>query len=723
VTTTEKITFCRICEPLCGLVATVEDGRITAVRGDKENPLSQGFQCVKSEAMVDVVYDTDRVLGPLRRNPSGDGFTSTGWEQAQADIAERLGRIIAEHGPESVAVFHGNPPAFGYAAMLALEGFQRAIGTPYKYGVNAEDGASRMAASALLYGTPTFFFRPDFWRTDFALVIGSNLYVSHGSFLTEPQIRSALKGIVERGGRVVVIDPRRTETAKQFEHLPIRAGTDGWLMAAIIRELLTLPIKDQAFLDRHVTGLDRLRQAAEPFTPERAEDITGIPAATVAALARDLHAARSAAVHGRTGTCTQQFGTLVNVLQDLVCVVTGNVDRPGGMVCSWAPIDFSRFAELAGMATYGKVHTIVRGLPEVIGMLPSQGLAEDIATDRPDRIRALVMLGGNPVLSSGGGGPRLEAALEKLELFVTLDLYVTETTKHAHYILPTPTWYEREDVPLAFMGMMLRPTVMATEAVIDRIGDTKEEWEILDDLAHRMGRGGAYFLSIQRRLAKLGFRPKPRTLVDLMLRTSRAGDFFGLRRGGISWSKLLSRHPHGRQLKAELPTGVFTAKLLRTPDARIQAAADPFLDELAAMDRAAPFDGYPLRAHGMRELRSHNTWLHNSERLMPDSRRYAALMNPADAEAAGIADGSDIVVTSPEGRIRVPVKLTTDESPGNIALPHGWGHDGGWQRANRAGGANSNLLVSTEDKGIERLAAMSVLNGIPVRVEPAGDES
>ncbi len=216
MTTTEKITFCRICEPLCGLVATVEDGRITGVRGDKENPLSQGFQCVKSEAMVDVVYDEDRVLGPLRRNPSGDGFTATGWDQAQADIAERLGRIIAEHGPKSVAVFHGNPPAFGYAAMLALEGFQRAIGTPYKYGVNAEDGASRMAASALLYGTPTFFFRPDLWRSDFALIIGSNLYVSHGSFLTEPRVRDGLKGIVERGGRVVVIDPRRTETAKQF---------------------------------------------------------------------------------------------------------------------------------------------------------------------------------------------------------------------------------------------------------------------------------------------------------------------------------------------------------------------------------------------------------------------------------------------------------------------------------------------------------------------------
>jgi formate dehydrogenase len=719
---TEKITFCRICEPLCGLVATVEDGRITGVRGDKENPLSQGFQCVKSEAMVDVVYDEDRLLSPQRRNADssgagGEGFTATSWDQALGDISDRLSRIIAEHGPDSVAVMFGNPPAFGYAALLALEGFQRAIGTRYKYGVNAEDGASRMAASHFLYGSPTFFFRPDFWRSDFALILGSNLYVSHGSFLTEPRIRDALKGITGRGGRVVVVDPRRTETAKQFEHIPVRAGTDGWLLAALIRELLTMPAKDQAFLDRHVTGLDELRRAVEPFTPERAEEITGTPAATIRDLARDLHGARSVAVHGRTGTCTQQFGTMVNVLQDLLCVITGNVDKPGGLVCTWAPIDFTRFAELAGMGTYAKTHTIVRGLPEVVGMLPSQGLAEDIATDRPDRIRALVMLGANPVISSGGGGPRLEAALEKLDLFVALDIYVNETNKHAHYVLPTPTWYEREDIPLAFQGMMLRPTMMATSAVIDRIGDTREDWEILDEIARRMGRGGAYFLGVQRWLAKRGFRPKPRTLVDIMLRTSRAGDLFGLRRDGISFKKLLDHHPHGKLLKKELPTGVLPKTKLRTADGRIQAAAPPVLDELAAMERAGTPDGYPLRAHGVRELRSHNSWMHNSERLMPDTRRYAALMNPDDAAALGITDGSEIIVTSPTACIQVPVKVTADESPGNIGLPHGWGHDGGWQRANRAGGANSNLLVSTEDKGIEKLAAMSVLNGIPVRVE------
>jgi formate dehydrogenase len=719
VATTDKITYCRICEPLCGLVATVEDGRITGVRGDKDNPLSQGFCCVKSEAMVDVVYDPDRVLQPLRRNASGGGFTATGWDQAQSDIAARLSRIIAEYGPESVAVMHGNPPGFNYSSLLALEGFQKAIGTPYKYGVNAEDAASRMAANAILYGNPAIMLRPDFWNTDFALILGSNLYISHGSLVTEPRLREALKGIVERGGRVVVVDPRHTETARHFEHLPIRAGSDGWLLAAVIRELLAVPIRDQAFLDRFVAGVDGLRAAVEPFTAERAEEATGIPAATIRALAGDLHRANSAVVYGRTGTCTQQYGTLVNVLQDLVCVVTGNVDRPGGLLWPWGPVDFTRFAELAGMATYGKVRTVVRGLPDVVGMLPSQALAEDITTARPDRIRALIMLGANPVLSSGGGGPRLETALDQLDLFVALDLYVTETTKHAHYVLPTPTFYEREDLPLVFLGLMLRPMAMATEAVVDRIGDTRDEWEILDDLARRLGKGGVYSLSIQRRLARIGIRPRPRTLVDALIRLSRAGDWFGLRRDGVSWRKLLRDHPHGKQLRDGLPSGVLAGKKLRTPGGRIQAAPVPVLEELAAMGETPPVDGYPLLAHGLRELRSHNSWLHNSERLMPDSRRYAALMNPGDAETAGVVDGGEVLITSPSGTIRVPVKVTADQAPGNVALPHGWGHDGGWQRANRAGGANSNLLVSTEDKGLERLAAMSVLNGIPVRVEPA----
>lgn len=719
MTAIELVTYCRICEPLCGLVATVEDSRLVAVRGDKENPLSQGFQCVKSEAMIDVVYDSDRLLSPQRRRVDGS-FEPTTWEQAQSDVAVRLKAIIAEHGPESVALFLGNPPAFSFSSYLAMEGFQKAVGTPYKYGVNGEDGASMLVALSLMLGNPTALLKPDLWHTDFAIIIGSNPYVSHGSTFTEPRIRDSLKGVVERGGRVVVIDPRRTETAKQFEHLGIRAGTDGWLLAAMLREILRLPAKDRAFLDRLTSGIDDLRAAVEPFTPERAAEATGISAATISKLATDFHAAKTAVVYGRTGTCTQQFGTLVNAFQYALCIVTGNIDRPGGLLWPGGPIDFTKFAQRTGIATYGKVRTRTRGLPDVVGLLPSQGFAEDIATDSESRIRAVIMMGANPVLSSGAGGPHLEAALDRLDLFVALDFYVTETTKHAHYVLPTSTWYEREDIPLLWLGFMIRPTLLATGAVVDRIGDTREEWAILDDLARRMGLGGCYSLKIQRQLAKIGVRPSPRFLVDTLIRLSSAGDLFGLRRSGISFKKLITRYPHGKVIAETIPSGVITKKKLKTKDRRIQLAPPEILEELVALADSAPPDGYPLRGHGLREVRSHNSWMHNSQRLMPENRRYAALMNPTDAAGLGVFDGGEIVVTSPTGSIRVAVRLSDDITPGNVALPHGWGHAGGWQRANRAGGVNSNLLVSAESKGIERLAGMSVLNGIPIRVEPAG---
>jgi formate dehydrogenase len=700
---------------LCGLVATVEDGKLVNVRGDKDNPLSRGFQCVKSDAMIEVVYDPDRLLEPSRRVVGSDKFDSVSWDTALDDIAARLRAIVDRYGADAVAVFHGNPPAFSYSSLLALDGFQRAIGTPYRYGINSEDGASRMAANAILYGIPTAILKPDLWRSHFALIIGANPYVSHGSAFSEPRVREALNGIVQRGGRVVVVDPRRTETARQFEHVGIRAGTDPWFLAALLREVLLLPIVETEFVERFVEGLDGLRQALEPFTPERAETASGIEAATIRDIARALHDAPSAFVYGRTGTCTQRFGTLNNLLQDLLCIVTGNVDRPGGLLWPWGPIDFTKFAEMSGMATYDSFRSRVRGLPEVIGMLPSRALAEDISPPGDDGIRAVIMVAGNPVLSSGGGGPELEAALERLDLFVALDLYVTETSKHAHYVLPTPTFFEREDLPLMWLGFMLRPTVFATDAVIDRIGNTRDEFEILDEIARRMGLGGAYSLKVLRTLARLGVRLKPKMLVDLLLRTSSAGDLFGLRRGGLSWNKVLKRHPHGVSLRPDLPVGVL-AEQLRTADKRINAASPPLLEELRRLDDDVVEHGFPLRAHGMREARSQNTWMHNVPRLMPPSRRYAAMLHPSDAAAAGISEGDEAVISSPNGSLRVPVVLSNDMVRGNVALPHGWGHDGGWQTANKAGGANSNALVTDE---VEALSAMSILNGIPVRVERA----
>lgn len=716
-----QATYCRICEPLCGLIATVENGTLVDLKPNKDHVLSEGFMCVKGRAMAEVVNDPDRVLQPLRRNGPPGSFEPVTWDEALDDIANRLRGQVDRLGPESVGVFVGNPPAFDFATYIWIDGFQKAIGTPWKYGVNGEDGASRMVANHLMYGSPATLMVPDLWRTDFVLMIGANPIVSKGSLVSEPRIRDALSGVLHRGGRVVVIDPRRSETARLYEHVPLHAGTDAWLLAAIIHVLFEEDLCDETFLREWTAGAHHLREAVEPITPAVAASNCGVPAEQIVDLARALAAAPSALVYGRTGTCTQLFGTLNNFLQDAINALTGNVDHPGGWLFAWGPVDFGNFAKAAGMSTFGAVRTRVRGLPDVLGMLPSQGFAEDIDLPGPGQIRALCMTGANPVRSSGDGGARLEASLEQLDLFFSLDLYVNESNKRADYILPVTTMYEREDLPFTFLGNMLRPSMWGTDAVVEPMGEARADWKVLNDIASRMGLGGAYAHPILRRLARFGIRVTPRLFADLVLRTSSAGDLFGLRRRGWSFKKLRA-NPNGVRIRDDLPTGQLGAKL-QTADKKLHLAPPEIVEELARL-RGQPADERPFRLIGMREIRSHNSWMHNSPRLAPDGRAMGLHIHPTDAASVGAFDGTVVRVTSTAGSIDVAVVVDDDMFVGNVALPHGWDHDGGWRRANSLGGQSSNDLAGTHDGGVELLSGMSVLNGIPVDITvPTGARS
>jgi len=703
---------------MCGLIASVEGGRLVSVRGDRDNPYSKGFACSKSAAMVEVTHDPDRVLTPLRRIGDPGSFEPVTWDEALDDISSRLKRIVNEHGAHAYASFFGNPPVFHHGSLLALQGFQAAVGSPWKYGVNGEDGASHMVAGAILYGSTAVMPVPDLWRTDFALIIGANPYVSRGSTVSEPHLREALKSIVDRGGRVVVIDPRRSETARNFEHVSIRAGTDAWLLAAMLHTMISEDLVDHGFMEWNTKGYFRLSEEIADFTPEVAAQQCDVPADIIRSLARAFAGAPSAVVHGRTGTCTQQFGTLNNLLQDTLNIVTGNLEREGGSNFGWGPVDFAKFAGVAGLASYGMNRSRATGLPDVAGMLPSQALVPDIVTPGPGQIRALLTFGANPVISSGRGGAELEEALESLELHFSCDIYMNETNRFADYILPVPTFYERDDIPFGLLGNMLRPSLFATEAVQDRIGDTRTEWEILNDLARRMGRGGAYAIGPLRWLARLGLQVTPRTMVDALIRTSSVGDWYGLRRPGLSWKKLLDKHRHGVVLRHELPTGRVREKL-QTDDKRIDLASSAAITELHRLSSTRITEEFPMRAIGMRELRSHNTWMHNAERLMPASRRHVAHVNPSDATRLGLAEGDAARITSADGEIVIPVHLNEDMHLGTIAVPHGWGHNGGWRRANAAGGVNSNILTAKDPARTEPLSGMSVLNGIPVRMTRA----
>jgi len=542
----EKVTFCRICEPCCGLVATVRDGRLETVRPDPENPISAGYSCPKGIESVHMQNDPDRILHPMRRHEDGS-FRRVSWETALDEIAERMARIRDEHGGGSIGAYIGQPSAFSHSHLAWTEGLVKGLGSRHIYSPVSQDGGSRFVASALLYGNPLEVPMPDLERTSFLLIIGANPLVSHGSLVIAGHMRPKLHGIVARGGRVVIVDPRRTETAKAFEHLSIRPDTDAWLLLAVLGVLFAEGLVDQEAVATQSRGIELIRDAASRWTPEEAADRTGIAADGIRALARDLARAPSAAVYGRTGSCLGTFGTLVNFLIDTLNLVTGNLDRPGGAVFSRPPVDFAGIALRTGAASYDTYRSRTGDLPEVVGHLPASLIAQEIDTPGQGQLRALVVSAGNPVLTVPGGD-RLSPALRRLDLQVGIDLYLNETHRTAHYMLPATSFMERDDLPLALLIFRLTPYAQWTDPVVAPRGEAREDWWIMDSLGRRLG----FAPLLGSTFAKLGPRARltrtalnllsrpltPRRLVDLLLRTGRDGDLFGLRRNGLSVAKL-----------------------------------------------------------------------------------------------------------------------------------------------------------------------------------------
>ncbi|MDX6670351.1 MAG: hypothetical protein QOI91_714 [Solirubrobacteraceae bacterium] len=712
----QKVTFCRICEAHCGMVATVEDGVVTKLRPDRDHPLSSGYACPKGIAMLDVQNDPDRVTRPLRRRPDGTGFDPVSWDDALADIGTRLRAVRERHGPESIGWYMGNPGAFSYSHPLWVKGLLDALGSKHYYTASSQDVANRFAASALLYGCSALLPIPDLQRTDFLLMVGANPLVSHGSVLTAPRVKDQLHAIVDRGGRVVVVDPRRSETARAFEHVAVRPDTDAWLLLSLLHAIFDEGLEDWGAIVHQSEGYGWLREAAAAHPPEETEARTGVPAQTVRALARDLAAAPSAAVYGRTGSCLGRFGTLVAFLLDTLNVVTGNLDAPGGWVFGRPAIALDEVAEQAGLATYGKWRSRVGNFPEVLGAAPASLMAREIATAGPGQLRALFVSAGNPVMSVPDGDA-LSSAMDELDLFVSLDLYVTETNRNADYVLPATTFLEREDLPLAFLGLYTTPFVQWTEPVVAPRGEARDEWEVIDALGDALGISVLPTPQLRMLGRRLGKRVTPRRLVDLLLRSGPEGDWFGLRRRGLSVSRLRGK-PHGVVVSEHIATGVLGRKV-RHESGKVRLDSPEIRSEL---ERLASSNGddpaFPLRLIGLRELRSHNSWMHNAPLLMRGGRTHAARVNPADAERIGLVDGAQARIVSPSGSVEVPVLVTDEMTEGTVALPHGWGHAGGWQVANAAGGANSNVLASASADDLEPLAGMAFLNGIPVRLEP-----
>jgi anaerobic selenocysteine-containing dehydrogenase len=727
--------ICPLCEACCGLELGIADGKVTTIRGYKDDVHSAGFLCPKGAALRDLHDDPDRLRAPLVLR---DGkHVEVTWDEAFAEIERRLGPILAQHGRDAAGVVIGNPTAHKIGLLLYTARFARSLGTKNLFSASTLDQMPKQLAAGLMFGTWLSIAVPDLVRTDLMVVIGANPVVSNGSMWTVPDFRGKAKAMQARGGKLIVIDPRRTETAELADqHLFIRPGSDVFLLLAIVQVLFADHLVRLGRLAPHVEGLGELEAAVKEFSPERVAARTGIAAPAIRDLARRLATTERAALYGRIGTCTQEYGTLASWLVDAINVLTGHLDEPGGAMFPKAAAFAANTAGTPGRGkgiTIGRRASRVSHAPEVMGELPITCLAEEIATPGDGQLKALFTIASNPVLSMPNGA-QLSAVLPRLELMVSLDIYLNETTRHADVILPGLSPFETPHYDFAFPQLAWRNIARYSPAVLPAPADRPAEWEILLRLiAIATGKGAAADLrrlddemaaEEVRRVAGPGAEAVlgevagmvgPERLVDLALRAGPYGDKFGLVPEGLSLERLASR-PAGIDLGPLEPR---IPESLRTLSGKIELAPAMLVDDLgrarADLGRAVP----ELVIIGRRQLRSNNTWMHNLPTLAKGPFRCTALVSSLDAGRLGLRDGGRARITNGPRAIEVEVEISDDMMPGVVSLPHGWGHDLPGARLGLAGqrpGANLNALFDETLR--DPLSGNSVLGGVPITMQP-----
>jgi anaerobic selenocysteine-containing dehydrogenase len=698
----KKTTFCRVCEPACGLVASVENGELVALAPDRAHPITQGFACNKGIAGLDIHRDPDRLARPLKRAPDGS-FAAISWDDAAREVAQRLREIIDESGPEAVAAYIGNPSAFNTLAGPAMGSFFGQLGTRRSFGSGTQDCTNKFAASEAVFGTATLHPVPDIAHTSYLLIIGENPRVSHMSFLGIADPVAELKAAVKRGATVRYVNPRRIEKpeAGTGEVTWIKPDTDTYFLAALIHEIFATGLADEATLRAHGNNVDGLRAFVAQYPAERAARITGIAASELRAIARAFATAPAAAVHASTGLNMGRQGTLAYWLVQMLAFVTGNLDRRGGNLYSFGfypaakagRVDPKR--EVFFDSPYGKMRRIR-------GSLPGNLLADEILSGTP-RVRALVVVAGNPLLSVGGG-EHLRKAFEQLDLLVVIDLYRNATGELAHYLLASTDMFERPDINITGLGMQYRPYVQYTDAVVAPRDERKPEWWILARIEQELG-----FKSV------LDAGPEP----DLF---GRIGHM--LKSRGHSLEELRAS-PHGIQF-GELEAGRFYDEWLQTPDSRVDCCPPLFADGIARAEticrelEAERAD--QLKLITRRDAWMHNSWYHNVERLKRPGRLENPLhMNPGDAQRLGLAEGARVTCRSAHGAVDATLAYDADLMPGVVSMTHGWGHaKTGMRVAQKNPGVNANELLPSGPGSFEPLSNQSHMTGIPVEVSAAG---
>ena len=766
---------CPLCEATCGLAVEVrrEARAVVRIRGDRDDVFSHGFICPKGSTLKQLHEDPDRLRAPLIKR-DGEHVPAT-WDEAFAEIERLFAPVIAQNGRQATALYLGNPSAHNLSNILYGRAVIQGLGTPNVFSASTVDQMPKQVSSGLVFGTAISVPVPDLDRTDHLWIMGANPYASNGSLMTVPDVPGRLRAIRERGGTIVVFDPRRSQTAEQAdEWVPIRPATDALFLLAVVHTLVAEDLVDLGAAADWVEGVGEVAVLAEGFSPDTVAETCGIPADDIRRLTRDLAAASKrggAAVYGRIGTCTQEFGTLASWLVDVVNTLSGNLDRPGGVMFTTPGAGGPTTTGTPGIGRGMRLgssskRSRVRGLHAVLGELPTAVLAEEIDTPDEDgtRIRAMVTIAGNPVLSTQNAA-RLDAALASLDAMVSVDIYLNETTRHADVILPAPSVMARAHFDVLLYRLAIRNIANYTAPAFDLAEGERHEWDTLIRLGAVLGgtpaadvcgeAGEALVATLDADLARALLRSAtkgsstngtstqgldnddvmarldedgrtgPERLLEIMLRTGPYGDGFvgaepasaNAPEGGLSLAAL-EANPHGIDLGALVPR---LPGVLRTPSGRIELAPPELIADVARLADALTsgrLDGMVLV--GRRDLRSNNSWMHNLNVLVKGKERCTLHIHPSDAARLGLEDGKSARVASRVGMVELPVTVTDGIRQGVVSIPHGWGHDAPGARmgvaANRPG-VNSNVL--TDDQVIDPLSGNGVLNGIPVTVSPS----
>ena len=680
---------CHLCEAVCGIEIRVRGSEILSIRGDDADPFSRGHICPKAVAIKDIHEDPDRLRHPVRRN--GAGWERISWNEALDEVASRLVEIQAKHGNDSVATYFGNPQVHSYTALLGGTLFARSLRTHNRFTATSVDQLPHHFAAYFMYGHQLLIPVADLDRTQFLLAIGANPVVSNGSLMTAPDVANRLKAIRRRGGRVVVIDPRHTETAKLAdEHHFIRPGSDALFLLALLHVIFSEGLARPGRLESVANGMEQIARISSDYPPERVAQATGVGSEQIRLLARGFAAAESAVCYGRMGASTQRYGALTQWLIQVLNFVTGNLDRAGGAMFTHPAFDAIGLASGMGQrGAFNRRQTRVRGLPEFGGEFPVAALAEEILAPGKGQIRALVTSAGNPVISTPNG-PQLEKAVASLEFMVSVDFYINETTRHADIILPPTFALERDHYDLIFHALRSR--------IEARYPGRRGDWR---------ARLASNWLTPRRSLA-------------LGLRFGSYGPRWNPFARGITLTRL-ARQPHGVDLG---PLEPCLPDRLASPGKRIDLAPAVLMGDIDRLSALLAPESAPapdeLLLIGRRDLRTNNSWMHNSRRMVKGPARCTLMMNPQDAARRGMTNGSLARVESRIGRVEIQVEVTDELMPGVVSIPHGWGHH---RPGIQLGVAREHAGVSvndlTDETAIDTLCGNAALNGVPVSVQPA----